>query len=111
MYMYAGLAHSSVLGTSSWCTPNDVVHTQDHFGRFGSGLQYLPLNDIRLGDAQLLHASHFAQVHVQSAALLSTDMCSAQLSDQLGRIVTSVIGNDGGQLQECAYWRVNMFFC
>ena len=98
---------------------------ENHLRRLASLHQHLPLHTETLSDPQLLHASNLALSHVQALGgcnvkldplqvpfsdnscravtyhgALAKDVLGLQLADQLGRVISSVLCDDGGQLSE-----------
>lgn len=48
----------------SGCGLDDVIHSDDHFCRFGRAQQHLPFDLVRLCDSQLFDVRHYAIGHI-----------------------------------------------
>mmetsp|Transcript_20674 Transcript_20674/g.48868 ORF Transcript_20674/g.48868 Transcript_20674/m.48868 type:complete len:547 (+) Transcript_20674:69-1709(+) len=79
---------------------NDVVHSQNHLGSLGSAEQDTELRLEAFHHAQLGHIRHLAFVHVQTIGRLALRMGRPKLRNQLGRVVSSVVGHDRGELPQ-----------
>ncbi|KAI3491659.1 hypothetical protein L1887_43971 [Cichorium endivia] len=85
----------------------DIVDTQDHLGRFCGADDHLAFELVRLAHALLLHVRQLARIQIESGVLVTVLVGSTQLGDELGRVQTSVIRQNGRQLSE----RLGKCFC
>ena len=88
------------LGTTLVTDLENVVDPEDHLCGLAGLVEHVGLDVVALGDAHGGHVPHGALVHVQAHCVLAGGVQGPQLGDQLGGVVATVLGNDGGQLTQ-----------
>ena len=76
-------------------TLNDVVDAKDHFGGLRRGHKDVLLQLEGLTNAQLRHVTNASLIHINACANVAIGVGGAQVGDNLGTIITTVLRNRG----------------